>query len=709
MELLPARHDPWLVAASLLIAAFASYVALDLVRRDRHGAPHTAFVWWAGGSLAMGTGIWSMHFVGMLAYSLPIALAYDPLPTAVSWIAAVAASGIALGIATRGRLTHRRLAIGSFAMAAAICAMHYIGMAAIPIEPGFVWDRARVAASAGLAIGVSAAALLLLDRLARADGDGRFAQAVAAAVMGAAVAGMHYTGMAAAGVPVAAVCRTAGALGGDGLTTLLVLSTSATLMLAVLLGSMHDTSTRVAGALRVQLQRTVGELRAREDLDPLTRLANRHSLDERLRRAIERCGRPSTRGERALAVLYVDLDGFRAVNDSFGHTAGDAVLVDVGARLASIARPADTVARVGADEFVMLVEGGDGVRAAAPDLARRAIDALDAPYRLDDGRTLRLSASVGVVTHPGPAPADRLVVCADAAAQAAKRAGGGTFETYAARMGERASRRLELRLALRDAIDGDGLALHYQPKIDARTGEVTGVEALLRWTHPRLGAVSPAEFVPVAERCGLIVALGERVIDDACRQLRRWLDDGLALRVALNVSALQLRGADFVERVEAALARHRVDPSMLLFEITETSAMQDPEATRRTFEGLGRIGVYLSIDDFGTGHSSLAWLRRLPARQLKIDRSFVRDLGTDADSRAIVDAIVRLAHALGLVVVAEGVETVEQRDLLAAIGCDELQGWLFAPAMPAAQARAWIDARAADASPAPQRGTVCSF
>jgi len=233
------------------------------------------------------------------------------------------------------------------------------------------------------------------------------------------------------------------------------------------------------------------------------------------------------------------------------------------------------------------------------------------------------------------------------------------------------------------------LELFYQPKVDSRLNRIRGVEALLRWNHAERGTISPTVFIPLAERFGLIGSIGRWVIDEACRQMAEWADDGVRMRVAINLSVHQLREEDLVQRIEAALQRHAIDPSQLLCEITETVAMEDIKATQRTFDGLGRIGVYLAIDDFGTGYSSLSYLRQLPARQLKIDRSFVNDLASSSDARAVVDAVVRLAHALGLKVVAEGVETGEQRDILIALGCDELQGYYFARPMPAGALLAW--------------------
>jgi diguanylate cyclase (GGDEF)-like protein len=401
-------------------------------------------------------------------------------------------------------------------------------------------------------------------------------------------------------------------------------------------------------------------------------------------------------------VCFIDLDGFKAVNESFGHAAGDEVLREVGRRLSGQKRPGDSVARIGGDEFLLLLaEPGSQERVAA--LAQQALHALMAPYPLPTvgtgGSEVRLSCSVGIAIFPEHGPMSRLITHADAAMFAVKRTGGSTYAFFDPRMELDASDQLELQTDLRQAIERGELALYYQPKVDARSRECTGVEALVRWQHPKRGAVGPTELIAVAERFGLIGAIGQWVIDEACRQMRSWDDEGLRLRVAVNLSAQQLRQDDLVQRIRQSFEAHRVDASLFAFEITESVAMEDTSATMRTFAQLARAGVALAIDDFGTGHSSLAYLRTLPARQLKIDRSFIGDLGLSGDAMAVVDAVIRLAHALGLRVVAEGVETDRQCEILATLGCDEFQGYLFARPMQAQQVAAWLAA-------GPQRGSA---
>lgn len=699
MTFLPATYDPWVVALSVLVASFASYVTLDLAKRVRATDRGVALSWWVGGSLAMGTGIWSMHFVGMLAFSLPIALGYGKLLTFLSWLAAVAVSAVALGAASRGSLTLRRLAGGSIAMGAGICAMHYIGMAALDMQPGIVWNPLLIAASAVIAVVASAAALSIFFWLRRVtDRRGLVYQAAAAVVMGLAICGMHYTAMAAANFPEGAVCLSVHGLGGQSLVTLVVLASvtmlALTLFTSTLDARMQGRTTRLASSLQetnAQLQSANAELQRRAFQDPLTGLPNRLLFEDRMMHAVARTERSAEhlaeRNQEKVAVLFIDLDGFKPVNDSFGHATGDGVLKEAAMRLRSIARESDTVARVGGDEFLLLMEDVAGV-ADCVTLARRVVEALSDPFEIGE-REIQISASVGIVVHPDHSRRDKLVAHADAAMYAAKRAGGGTYAVFESRMDSVALEQVNLQTDLRHAVERGQLQLHYQPKVHGRGGKVSGVEALLRWHHPQHGSISPTVFIPIAERFGLITTIGHWVIDEACRQMRAWDDVGVRMRVAINLSVHQLREEDLVTRIHAALDRHKVDASQLLCEITESVAMEDIRATQQAFDRLEQIGVYLSIDDFGTGYSSLSYLRQLPARQLKIDRSFVKDLETSSDARAIVDAVVRLAHALGLSVVAEGVETAVQRDVLLELGCDELQGFFFAQPMPAHTLLVW--------------------
>jgi diguanylate cyclase (GGDEF)-like protein len=696
MPYLVPQYEPTTVILSLLIGCFASYVTLELAKRMRSPDKALARFWWFGGALTMGTGIWSMHFVGMFAFSLPIELGYRGLQTLLSWVAAVVVSAIALRAANLGQLSQPRLIVSALLMGTGICAMHYTGMAALDMAPGIVWNAWLVAASALIAVAASAVALLIFFWLRKVNSRHLWAyQLVAAGVMGVAITGMHYTGMAAAQFPADSICRSADALAGRDLGVFVILGTlmllSMTMITSILDARMQGKASRLSDRLQstnAELEKANQELQHHAFTDALTGLPNRLLLEDRLRHAVSRFERQdkhtlASRNLQRIAVLFVDLDGFKPINDTFGHATGDKVLKEVAQRLLRCARDADTVARLGGDEFVLLLE--DLANAAdAVALAQRVIDTFSAPFQID-GNALQLGTSIGIALCPDHAQSEKLLVHADAAMYAAKRMGGRNYALFEAHMDASNHGEISLHADLSQALARGEISLHYQPKVESRCGKIRGVEALLRWQHPQRGAVGPQVFIPIAERYGLINALGDWVINEACRQMQAWQSTGLTISVAINLSVHQLRQESLGERIAAALARHAIRPERLLCEITESVAMEDIRATQTAFDALSRLGVLLSIDDFGTGYSSLSYLRQLPAKQLKIDRSFILDIDDSADARAIVDAVIKLAHALGLSVVAEGVETEAQRDILLGLDCDEMQGYLFAkPMTPAA-------------------------
>jgi diguanylate cyclase (GGDEF)-like protein len=676
-------YEPGVVGLSLVVAVFASYVALDLARRVAGHDRSLRVVWIGGGGLVMGSGIWAMHFVGMLAFHLPVPVGYLAGMTLLSWIAAVAVSLTALLVAARDRLTPPSLCIGALAMGVGICVMHYVGMMALDMAPGIEWDWRIVALSAVIAVTASAVALLIFFGLRRYSGlAARAAQFGAAVIMGAAISGMHYTGMAAARFPVGSVCRSLDGLAGPSLATLVLIATGVLLTISLFTSLVDSRMQARTEELAKSLQATHRELvEANAELqrlahtDALTGIPNLALFETRLKHALARAARQP---REKVGLMFVDLDGFKLVNDSRGHADGDALLRQVALRMRSVCRDVDTIARIGGDEFIMLLEGVGGVPEAAA-VAQRIVDAVALPFSVS-GSEITVTASVGFAVYPDHGEAGRLKAMADAAMYAAKRAGGNRVVEFQARH-HSTQANFDLLQELRHAVEQDQLVLMYQPKVDARSGQVRSVEALVRWRHPTRGLLPPSQFISLAERNGLIVPIGNWVLDEACRQIAAWCDQGRRLRVSINLSAWQVRQSDFIEHVRGALERHRADPTLLVCEFTESVAMEDAHAAQQVIDTLVSMGVQLSFDDFGTGYSSLAVLRQLRVQELKIDRLFVCDIVHDVRAREMVEAVLKLAHALGLKVVAEGVETREQRDLLVAMGCDELQGFYFARPM----------------------------
>lgn len=426
-------------------------------------------------------------------------------------------------------------------------------------------------------------------------------------------------------------------------------------------------------------------LHALAHTDAVTGTGNRHAFNERLAAAIEAARDQGTR----VALVYIDLDNFKTLNDTFGHAAGDGLLRQVARRLQSVVRSTDAISRLGGDEFAVILPL-DMDDAALNTYGQRIVGTFHHSFT-EVGQQMTMTCSAGIATFPGDAAdMDGLVSNADTAMYRAKEMGKNRCVRFDASMNQAVVRRQAIEHALRAALQqGEGLALHYQPLFAATDRALVGAEALLRWSHAELGNVSPLEAVMVAEDCGLIVPLGYWVMRTACRDAARWQAGG-PLRVSVNISARQLGDPQFLERVMDILREEGLPAHLLEIELTETVLMDNMEAGAHTLHRLSQLGIHLAIDDFGTGYSSLAYLRQLPMRRLKIDRSFVKDLPGQEHSRTIVTAIVALAHGLGLQITAEGVETPEQADYLVRQGCDVLQGYLFARPMPVGEFQAQL-------------------
>jgi len=679
--MLTASYDSALVVVSLLVAILASYTALDMAERINSTQEFGGRSWLVGGAVAMGIGIWSMHFIGMLAFRLPIVLGYDIWITLLSLLVAIIVSGFALWTVSRPELPLRRLIKSALLMGGGIALMHYIGMAAMLMNPAIQYDPLIFLASIMIAVVAAGAALWIAFHLRRNTPHVRLARASAAVVMGIAIVGMHYTGMEAARFPLGSICAAAREGVSPGwLAIVIVIATLSVLTIALLTSILDARLESRTAKLAVSLAEANEELTQQVLHDHLTKLPNRTLLEDRLNQAIHQ----ASREHGHFALMFIDLDGFKAINDSLGHHIGDLLLIDVANRIRSIMRAHDTVARLGGDEFVLLVDLKE--RDDAVTIADKLVTIINEPFHIQR-HDLSVSASVGIAIYPedGSTRHD-LVINADAAMYHTKRSGRNGYHFFEASMNANAHNQLQLLQDLRQALERKEFVLYYQPKFNPPNGPVLGAEALLRWQHPTRGMVGPDEFIGLAEKSGLIVPIGAWVLNEACRQMREWRDLGhLDWKVAVNLSALQFAHHDLIELVQSTLARYDLPARCLTLEVTESTAMHDAEASMLTLQKIADLGVDISIDDFGTGYSSLLYLKRLPANELKIDRGFVRDLGIGTDDAAIVSSIVALGRTLNLRIVAEGVETAMQQDFLTELGCDALQGYLMGRPMPADQ------------------------
>lgn len=704
--MLMSSYDQQLVIVSFIVAFLASYTALDMAGRVATSSGKVATVWLFGGGFAMGVGIWSMHFIGMLAMNLPMVMSYNASLTVVSMIIAVAASVFALWIVCYGDLPWPRLCGGAVIMGSGVVAMHYTGMAALAVNPGIIWDWRWIGLSVLIALIASGAALWLAFNLRHGTGSMALMRGGAALIMGVAIAGMHYTGMAAANFPIDSHATHLG-VDSNWLAILVVVVTLAILgitLLVSMLDARLQARTSVLASSLAEANRELAQLALH---DNLTRLPNRILLEDRLDQAINKASREHSR----FALMFMDLDGFKAVNDAFGHHIGDSLLIAVTDRMKEKVQGHHTLARLGGDEFVLLIEIDDPNDAAA--VADALVKAVDRPFDISRYE-LVVSLSIGIAVFPGDGLDEReLMFNADAAMYHTKNNGRNGYSFFQPSMNTIAQNQLQLVNDLWLAQENNELRLFYQPKFCAPRGPIIGFEALLRWQHPQRGMLTPDIFLPLAEKTGLIVNMGNWVINEACRQLRCWHMQGNSQwSVAVNLSALQFEQDGLVETVVNALETHHIPPELLTLEVTETTAMRDPDESIRILTQLTELGVKASIDDFGTGYSSLLYLKRLPASELKIDRAFVKELQAQTEDATIVTAIVALAQTLNLKVVAEGVETVEQQAFLTGLGCNTLQGYLLGRPVPPEKVpdlKQYADTDELDNEADPTRPTVVPF
>jgi diguanylate cyclase (GGDEF)-like protein/PAS domain S-box-containing protein len=435
----------------------------------------------------------------------------------------------------------------------------------------------------------------------------------------------------------------------------------------------------------IEQQEAEAHIQRLAHFDALTGLPNRLLLNDRCQHALS----VAQRSDQSVALMFLDLDHFKNVNDSLGHRVGDEVLVELAARLKATVREQDTVSRLGGDEFILLLPDTDA--AGAAHVANKLLQATLVPFQIEQ-HELTVTPSIGIALYPKDgADLDALSKCADAAMYRAKEDGRNSYRFFTTEIQAHSDRTLLLGNALRRALERHQLALHYQPQISMETGQTVGAEALLRWTHPELGGVSPAEFIPIAEGSGLIIPIGEWVIRTAVTQLACWIRQGMApITMAVNLSSVQFRHADLPQLVTSILEDAGLPAQLLELELTEGVAMTNPQSAIAVMDDLRKRGVRMSIDDFGTGYSSLSYLKRFQVYKLKIDQSFVRDITEDADDRAIVGAIISMANSLGMQTIAEGVETEGQLEFLRAKGCTEVQGYYFSRPLPADEFAAYV-------------------
>jgi diguanylate cyclase (GGDEF)-like protein len=667
-----------LVGLSLIVAVIASYVSFALVAHIAAARGWAAAYWLAGGAVAMGAGIWSMHFIGMLAFKLPIPMSYELKATTASLIIAIVVSGLALYIVSNGALGTLTLAIGAVTMGLGIAAMHYVGMAAMEIAPPATYDLPLVLASIGIAIAASGLALSLAFNLrSQALAHAMWKRLAGALAMGIGIFAVHYTGMAAANFAPGTICTALGVEIDQGWLAIIV----AALTLAFLGMTMLILTIDVR--LAHQLDEANARIAALAREDPLTGLANRRTFLEHLAAAFGARNRDTT----GFAVLFLDLDGFKDINDTLGHAAGDALIIEVAQRLKRTVRRDDLVARFGGDEFAVLQRRVNTASDSGA-LAEKIGNAVSGPCRIGaDDVSVTASIGIALATEATAAPSD-LMVQADLALYRAKDDGRNCYRFHDADLDRQVHARVLLARELQLAIARDELELVYEPQVQIASGRLVGLESHVRWKHPSRGIIKSAAFIPIAERAGAILAVCDWVMQESCRQLRQWQDHGIAPPLlAVDISAGQLKAsANLVADLRTCVDKYGVDPRCIELEFDEPVMMLASQRHADTLSALRAEGFKMSISDFGNGYSSIGALASAPVERIKIPRSVVGNALRSAPCARMVRAIVQMGRELGAKVVADGVETQAQAVFLLAAGCEDAQGPFFVPELTAMEA-----------------------
>jgi len=671
--------DPIIAALAAGTALLTCYGCLSAATWISRARPRCTIGALAGNTAALGLGLWSTCALEALAFSCGSGA---PL-AGTSWLLALAlaAGGQLCGLVfLAGREPDLPAIAGSaFSFTAAILETQWLTFQAGGGLPDSPAARGWAGGVLLLTFGGFALGFWLACNGQRLGAwSQRGARIVLALALAAAILGLG------TGVPWAARLPNARSSGSAFDTRLLAVAMAAVAAAALIVRQVVATFLRKLGESANRSRHDLAEAHARLHHiaihDPLTGLPNRNLLKDRLAKSLAE----RNSAGRTIAVAAIDLDRFSSINHSLGHGVGDGVLIEIAHRLEAAVPAPHTLARVGGDSFGLLIDSVSA-RMEAHAITSAMLAALEQPF-LIHGQEIRVRLSIGVSVYPDDARrGDDLLAHAEAALVTCKRHGGGRVLFFDPSMSDSMQERLALENDLRRALTAGEFEIHYQPQISTRSGRILSVEALLRWRHPTKGLIAPSSFIPLAEQTGLIVPLDAWVLREACRQAGAWLANGLHFKVAVNLSAMQFRCPDILDTIVAAVHGAGLDPRVLEIELTESALMTEPEKSSAALKMLRSMGISIAIDDFGTGYSSLSYLRRLPIDKLKIDRSFIRDLPTSATDESIVRAIVSLAHSVGLQVVAEGVETVEQLESIRGLDCDQWQGYYCCVPQPASE------------------------
>ena len=661
----------------MLVGYFAVLLTLSLVSRLYKCETNGKKLLLAFSTFMVGSSLWAIHFLDVLAFPLLQSTGFILNFLVQSWLFALVVAFTVIEISSKKTLHLESLVAGGFLAGTCSYAMFYFSISSMQIQPAVTFSLSISLIAVTVSVVVAMLGIWIIFWLKNYSGEiPILSKSIFAIMMSLAITGLHLTYSSAIEIPLYAFSNTTVRFDSNLLGVTIALGFTCLVLISFVFAIFYDKFGYSAFKLSISKKDNPPGLDDLAMLDTLTQLPNRRAFQQHLESAIKR----SSRGKETIAVAFFELDNFKPINDTYGHHIGDEVLLTIAKRLNAAVRACDLVARLGGDEFIALIEEIKSEKDIVP-IAERIIKAVREPLIINYHQ-ISLSASVGIAVYPRDGDIDKLLICADAAMYRAKSDGKNQFRFFDAEIELASDQMLEMQKDLRNAITNKEFRLYFQPKVDVNTQAPVGAEALIRWQHPTKGIIMPSAFISAAEKFGLLKQINDWVIEEACRTICRLHSHGIHLNISINLSSQQFRNPSLVDEIKATLHLYHLPHTSLTFEITEAAAIKNQALFDSLLTKFSEAGINTAIDDFGANPSSLAHLQNLKTDELKLDKAFIVDIGTNLQSRAVADAIIRLAHALGFIVVAEGVETEEQRLTLTELGCDQMQGYLFSHPMP---------------------------
>lgn len=676
--IMKAPYDIWLIPLSLSASAFAMYVTFGFVEKLYRTASQHRAILFNVYSIAIGTGLWAIHFINLLIFHGNQAFEVFSLAIFASWLVALSIGYTVCATSNKKVMTFNRLTFSGLVIGLGSYLMFYLSLSGLN-ETNNLWNLSTnisfypisLLIALSTALGAGVLSLATLSWIKNYIGDNKLLiKIIFSVITGIAILAIHATFNTSVHVQ-SQIVESQILLADKTLSEVLIsLGLICLFLLAFVVALYYEKFNASTLKYRLNTQNSTDSANSGFK-DPLTQLPNRRAFKRELETAIKR----SERASSTIALAYIDLDHFKPINDSYGHHVGDAVLMLVSQRLNAAVRVCDSVARIGGDEFVALIEEIKSDEDIIP-ILERIVNSIKEPF-LVSGQQIDISCSVGIAVYPRDGDMERLMISADAAMYKAKENGKNQFKFFDSEIESASDKMLEMHRDLQSAVKNSEFSLEFQPKVNCKNQSLEGAEALIRWNHPTKGVILPITFIPAAERFGLINQINDWVVEEGCRAIRRAKDDGVDLKLSINLARQQFRNPNLVDKILQLRKRYKIPAANLMFEIKETTAIKNENQFKHLLLQFKAAEIKVALDDFGSQQFSLSYLQHLNINEIKLDKVFIGQINENKASRALVDAVIRLAHALDLNVVAEGVETEAQREALADLGCNQMQGYLI--------------------------------